>query len=51
MSEWERGGKPNFENGEAFSELCKSETGIQIVPREGEWGAYQYTVSHLGIFW
>lgn len=50
VSEWARGGKPNFENGEAFIELWKSETGIETVPREGEWGSYQYTVGQLDIF-
>ncbi|MFH3721716.1 hypothetical protein WAI01_20625, partial [Acinetobacter baumannii] len=37
VSEWARGGVPNYENGEAFIELWKSETGIERFPREGEW--------------
>ncbi len=50
VSEWSRGGKPNFENGEAFIELWKMETGIEIVPREGEWMTYKYKIGQLDIF-
>ena len=50
VSEWSRGGKPNYENGEAFIELWKMETGIEIVPREGEWMTYRYTIGQLDIF-
>ncbi len=32
---------PNFENGEAFIELWKTETGIDRIPREGEWQSLQ----------
>ncbi|EXE78652.1 hypothetical protein J655_2712 [Acinetobacter sp. 1294243] len=42
VSEWARGGVPNYENGEAFIELWKSETGIERFPREGEWQTYKY---------
>lgn len=50
VSEWARGGKPNFENGEAFVMLWQSETGRQRVPREGEQLAYKYMVGQLDIF-
>lgn len=50
VSEWARGGKPNYENGEAFVMLWRTETGIQREPREGEWQSYQYTVGQLDIF-
>ena len=42
VSEWARGGVPNYENGEAFIELWKSETRIERFPREGEWQTYKY---------
>lgn len=47
VSEWARGGIPNFEHGEAFIELWKSETRIDRVPREGEWQTYQYKIGQL----
>ena len=50
VSEWARGGKPNYENGEAFVMLWKTETGIEREPREGEWQTYRYTVGQLDIF-
>lgn len=50
VSEWARGGKPNYENGEAFVMLWKTETGIEREPREGEWQTYKYTVGQLDIF-
>lgn len=50
VSEWSRGGKPNYENGEAFIELWKMETGIEKIPREGEWMTYRYTIGQLDIF-
>ena len=50
VSEWARGGKPNFENGEAFIELWKMETGIEKIPREGEWMTYKYKIGQLDIF-
>lgn len=50
VSEWARGSKPNFENGEAFIDLWKCETGIDKVPREGELMTYKYTVGQLDIF-
>ena len=49
VSEWARGGMPNFENGEAFIELWRSETGVERVPREGEWGTYQYKIGQLDL--
>ena len=47
VSEWARGGVPNYENGEALIELWRSETGIERIPREGEWGIYQYKIGQL----
>lgn len=47
VSEWARGGNPNFEHGEAFIELWKAETGVERVPREGEWQTYKYEVGQL----
>jgi hypothetical protein len=47
VSEWARGGIPNFEHGEAFIELWKAETGIERVPREGEWQTYKYEIGQL----
>ncbi|MDM1325185.1 hypothetical protein [Acinetobacter pseudolwoffii] len=47
VSEWARGGVPNYENGEALIQLWQSETGVERVPREGEWGTYQYKIGQL----
>jgi hypothetical protein len=47
ISEWARGGVPNYEHGEAFIELWRSETCIERVPREGEWQTYQYKIGQL----
>ncbi|WP_034596292.1 hypothetical protein [Acinetobacter sp. NIPH 817] len=44
VSEWARGGVPNFENGDAFILLWQTETGLQRFPREDEWLTYKYTV-------
>lgn len=49
VSEWARGGNPNFEHGEAFIELWKAETGIERIPREGEWQTYKYEVGQLDL--
>ncbi|WP_180056685.1 hypothetical protein [Acinetobacter sp. YH12090] len=50
VSEWARGGKPNYENGDAFIELWRSETGVERVPREGEWTTYKYKIGQMDIF-
>ena len=47
VSEWARGGTPNFENGEALIELWRAETGIERIPREGEWQTYKYEIGQL----
>lgn len=47
VSEWARGGIPNYENGEALIELWRAETGISREPREGEWATYQYEIGQL----
>ena len=47
VSEWARGGIPNYENGEALIELWRAETGIESVPREGEWQTYKYEIGQL----
>ncbi|WP_151983830.1 hypothetical protein [Acinetobacter nosocomialis] len=44
VSEWARGGIPNYDNGEAFIELWQKETGLQRFPREGEWQTYKYKI-------
>lgn len=49
VSEWARGGVPNYENGEALIELWRAETGISREPREGEWGTYQYKIGQLDL--
>jgi len=50
VSEWARGGIPNYENGDAFILLCQMETGVKRYPREGEWATYQYNVGQLDMF-
>ena len=50
VSEWARGGTPNFEHGEALIELWRAETGVERVPREGEWMTYKYKIGQLDIF-
>ena len=35
VSEWARGGVPNYDNGDAFIELWRIEIGIERIPREG----------------
>ncbi|WP_218950839.1 hypothetical protein [Acinetobacter sp. YH12128] len=47
VSEWARGGVPNYENGEALIELWRAETGVSREPREGEWATYQYEIGQL----
>lgn len=47
ISEWARGGVPNYEHGEALIELWCSETCIERVPREGEWQTYKYEIGQL----
>jgi hypothetical protein len=49
VSEWARGGIPNFENGEALIELWKAETGVERIPREGEWQSYKYEIGQLDL--
>ncbi|MCO8062735.1 MULTISPECIES: hypothetical protein [Acinetobacter] len=49
VSEWARGGVPNYENGEALIELWRAETGISREPREGEWQSYQYKIGQLDL--
>ena len=49
VSEWARGGTPNFEHGEALIELWRAETGVERVPREGEWQTYKYEVGQLAL--
>lgn len=49
VSEWARGGVPNYENGEALIELWRAETGISREPREGEWMTYKYEIGQLNL--
>lgn len=50
VSEWARGGVPNYDNGDAFIQLWKTETGMDRFPREGEWQSYKYGLPQLDIF-
>ena len=50
VSEWARGGVPNYDNGHAFIMLWQTETGIERFPRDGEWGTYKYKIGQLDIF-
>lgn len=50
VSEWARGGIPNYDNGAAFIELWRMETGIMRYPLEGEWMTYKYKTGQLDIF-
>ena len=50
VSEWSRGGVPNYDNGDAFIELWRIEVGIERIPREGEWQTYKYGLPQLDIF-
>lgn len=50
VSEWARGGIPNYDNGAAFILLWKIETGVDREPLDGEWGIYTYKVGQLDIF-
>lgn len=50
VSEWARGGIPNYDNGAAFIELWRMETGILRYPLEGEWMEYKYKIGQMDIF-
>ena len=50
VSEWARGGIPNYDNGDAFILLWQTETGIDRYPRDGEWATYRYKIGQLDIF-
>ena len=50
VSEWARGGIPNYDNGDALIELWRIETGVDRFPREGEWATYTYKIGQLDIF-
>ena len=50
VSEWARGGIPNYDNGHAFIMLWQTETGIERYPLEGEWMTYKYKIGQLDIF-
>ena len=47
VSAWATGTKPFYEHGEALIELWKAETGVERVPREGEWLSYKYEFGQL----
>lgn len=44
VSSWATGSKPFFEHGEAFIELWRDQTGVERVPREGEFMTYRYKI-------
>ena len=50
VSEWSRGGIPNYDNGDAFILLWQIEVGLDRYPREGEWAAYKYKIGQLDMF-
>jgi len=50
VSEWARGGVPNYDNGHAFIMLWQTETGIERYPLEGEWMTYKYKIGQMDIF-
>ena len=50
VSEWARGGIPNYDNGDAMIELWQTETGIERAPRVDEWCTYTYTVGQQDLF-
>ena len=50
VSEWSRGGIPNYDNGAAFNLLWKFETGNEREPLEGEWATYKYKIGQLDMF-
>lgn len=50
VSEWARGGVPNYDNGDAFVILWRTETGIQREPRVGEELSYRYRIGQLDMF-
>lgn len=50
VSEWARGGIPNYDNGAAFVLLWQIETGIERHPCEGEWQTYKYKIGQLDMF-
>jgi len=50
VSEWARGGIPNYDNGDALIELWRSETGIQHFPRVEEWATYKFKIGQLDMF-
>ena len=50
VSEWARGGVPNYFHGDAFVLLWQTETGLQRYPRDGEWQTYKYSIGQLDIF-
>ena len=49
VSEWARGGIPNYDNGDAMIELWRMETGIERYPRVGEHD-YQYRIGQMDLF-
>lgn len=50
ISEWARGGVPNYDNGKAFEMLWQTETGIDRLPLEGEMATYKYKLGQLDMF-
>ena len=49
VSEWARGGIPNYDNGDAMIELWRMETGVERYPRDGEHN-YQYRIGQMDLF-
>lgn len=47
VSAWALGSCPNYDNGDEFIMLWKSQTGLDRYPRIGEWQDYQYVIGQL----
>ena len=50
VSEWARGGIPNYDYGTAFVMLWQALTCIQRFPLDGEWATYRYKIGQLDMF-
>ncbi|MFW2001020.1 hypothetical protein [Acinetobacter ursingii] len=47
VSSWATGSIPNYEHGDAFIELWREQTGVNRIPRLGEWQSYKYEIGQL----
>lgn len=49
VSSWSTGSIPEYIHGEQFIMLWQEQTGIDRVPREGEWQTYKYDIGQLDL--